>query len=209
MSDALTEARKQLAEFRKRGFRGGYHLVAPMKALIDAHKALTADRDEWKRLFSECHPIHLDGVKRAEKAEREVARLSAGVASPTHAPSESVSGLEFHSDAPNASVESPTDEDRAALIHLLFDQVPEDWDENDIGILTDEILAAGFRRQAPITDAQVSAACEAFWAHPDIMGGAPSTRAALEAARAARRQVSEPPTVVPTEDTTPTNGVGA
>lgn len=30
---------------------------------------------------------------------------------------------------------------RASLIHMLFDQVPEDWDENDIGILADAIEA--------------------------------------------------------------------
>jgi hypothetical protein len=31
--------------------------------------------------------------------------------------------------------------DRKRLIHVLWDQVPEDWDENDIGILVDAILA--------------------------------------------------------------------
>lgn len=45
----------------------------------------------------------------------------------------------------------PTDDEREALVHLLFDQVPEDWDENDIGILADAILEGGFRRQGPIT----------------------------------------------------------
>lgn len=31
------------------------------------------------------------------------------------------------------------DEARASLIHMLFDQAPDDWDENDIGILADAI----------------------------------------------------------------------
>lgn len=42
-----------------------------------------------------------------------------------------------------ASVTTPTeagDDKRKELIHVLFDQVPEDWDENDIGILADAIM---------------------------------------------------------------------
>lgn len=30
---------------------------------------LEQERDEFKRLFTECHPVHLDGLRRAESAE--------------------------------------------------------------------------------------------------------------------------------------------
>lgn len=42
---------------------------------------LRAERDEFRRLFTECHPVHLDGVKRAEKAEAERDALAAVVES--------------------------------------------------------------------------------------------------------------------------------
>lgn len=29
---------------------------------------------------------------------------------------------------------------RDAVVHLLFDQAPDDWDENDIGLLADELI---------------------------------------------------------------------
>jgi len=32
---------------------------------------LEAERDEWRRKFTDCHPIHLDGVQRAFRAEAE------------------------------------------------------------------------------------------------------------------------------------------
>lgn len=44
----------------------------------------------------------------------------------------------------SVSAYTPTDDEHAALVHVLWDQVPEDWDENDIGILADAVLAAGF-----------------------------------------------------------------
>ncbi|MBS0231768.1 MAG: hypothetical protein JSS52_11505 [Proteobacteria bacterium] len=59
---------------------------------------------------------------------------------------------------------APTDDEHAALVHVLWDQVPEDWDENDIGILADAVLAAGFHRtvQGEPSDAQADAARIAF-----------------------------------------------
>lgn len=43
---------------------------------------------------------------------------------------------------------------RASLIHMLFDQMPEDWDENDIGILADAIeeWQASHPREVQVTD---------------------------------------------------------
>lgn len=61
---------------------------------------------------------------------------------------------------------APTDDEHAALVHVLWDQVPEDWDENDIGILADAVLAAGFHRtvQGEPSDAQVQRLREAVFA---------------------------------------------
>lgn len=42
---------------------------------------------------------------------------------------------------------APGGDEREALVHLLFDQCPEDWDESDIGILADAILDFYARRQ--------------------------------------------------------------
>lgn len=47
------------------------------------------------------------------------------------------------------------EEARASLIHMLFDQVPEDWDENDIGILADAIEEWQASRE--VTEAEVEA----------------------------------------------------
>lgn len=46
------------------------------------------------------------------------------------------------------------DTERDKLVHVLWDQVPEDWDENDIGILADAILVEFL----PEHDKQVRAA---------------------------------------------------
>lgn len=52
------------------------HSREDIPALLDLVDELIADRDEWRRKFSECHSIHLDGVIRASDAEAEDARLS-------------------------------------------------------------------------------------------------------------------------------------
>ena len=63
-------------------------------------------------------------------------------------------------------------------------------------LATLEAIAAGVWPRGTVTDAEVEAAVQAFWAHPDPTGGPISMRAALEAARGAR---------VSAENTTPTN----
>lgn len=92
---------------------------------------------------------------------------------------------------------APTDEDREALhaiVHYTNDQTAEyPRDEDFERVLTDRILTAGFRRQVPITDAQVEAAAHSIYVA--IVGGpitrgeaadryADVARTALEAARA-------------------------
>ncbi|HAN25818.1 MAG: hypothetical protein CMH36_10030 [Microbacterium sp.] len=44
---------------------------AGLPALIEENERLRAERDEFKRLFGECHPVHLDGVQRARVAESQ------------------------------------------------------------------------------------------------------------------------------------------
>lgn len=45
--------------------------AAGVPALIEENERLRAERDEFKRLFGECHPVHLDGVQRARVAESQ------------------------------------------------------------------------------------------------------------------------------------------
>lgn len=45
---------------------------------------------------------------------------------------------------------APSDTDHKAIVHVLFDQMPDTWDEGDIGILADAILEAGFSRSQPV-----------------------------------------------------------
>ena len=77
------------------------------------------------------------------------------------------------------------DDDREALkkvwvsyTHTTPEEANEWWWRDAVG-LADAILAAGFRRQPPITDAQVEAAESALGWNV----GATNMRAALEAAR--------------------------
>lgn len=100
-----------------------------LDALIAEHERVIADRDEWKRLFSECHPVHMDGVRRAALAERELERLTT----------------------------PPTDDECEALYDGAWRAISgrdEPWGgcaEREKVMRVAE-FAAGFRRQGPITD---------------------------------------------------------
>lgn len=86
-----------------------------------------------------------------------------------------------------AEVESlttpPADDEREALARIL-----PAWDRNGYLVweecldIADAILAAGFRRQGPISDAQVEAALSAYAVHAEL-ASSHAMRAALEAAR--------------------------
>lgn len=52
-------------------------------SLIGRVREAEAERDEFKRLFSECHPIHLDGVQRAHAAEAVIERVRALLDAPS------------------------------------------------------------------------------------------------------------------------------
>lgn len=83
----------------------------------------------------------------------------------------------------------PTGDEREALIAWIdawYDRTAgpgESWVTSD---LADAFIAAGFRRQGPITDAQIEAARLSLWVN---CGNLPASvvRAALEAAREADR----------------------
>jgi hypothetical protein len=58
----------------------------------------------------------------------------------------------------------PTDVERSMLEATISDALFDwDGDTRPAGRITEYVLAAGFRRQGPITDAQVEAAAEALW----------------------------------------------
>lgn len=87
---------------------------------------------------------------------------------------------------------SALDDEREALADLIAeerDKWPRRADDMDSEELAATILAAGFRRQGPITDAQVEAATEArdLYESDDSLSAwdnrLAETRAALEAAR--------------------------
>jgi hypothetical protein len=70
---ALEEAERQ----RRLSQSGWAEALQDRGRIAAALEEAERERDEWKRLFSECHPVHLDGVRRAYEAEREVERLKA------------------------------------------------------------------------------------------------------------------------------------
>jgi hypothetical protein len=65
---AENESLRVEAEDANAGYRA---VVDHLSELAAENKRLRAERDEFKRLFGECHPVHLDGVQRARVAESQ------------------------------------------------------------------------------------------------------------------------------------------
>jgi len=63
---------------------------------------------------------------------------------------------------------APSDTDHKAIVHVLFDLMPDTWDEGDIGILADAILEDGLSRSQPvqveITDEMIERGARAIFA---------------------------------------------
>jgi hypothetical protein len=72
----------------------------------------------------------------------------------------------------------PTEDEREVLRRILFDDRTFRTTEQ----IVDGILAAGFRRPGPVTDAEVEAALRA-WMNADTPSSEDAMRAALDAAR--------------------------
>ena len=73
MNDNLIEEARRPKAIKKAEMNTWIQRLAD--ALEVAEKRATeaeAERDEFKRLFAECHPIHRDGVQRAYVAEKEL-----------------------------------------------------------------------------------------------------------------------------------------
>lgn len=75
----------------------------------------------------------------------------------------------------------PTDDEREALAAIC-----REYAYRPVGQEVDAILAAGFRRQGPITDAQVQAARDSLYRQGNRYPSMEDMRAALEAAEATR-----------------------
>lgn len=62
----MTPSDASLTKLLRKGWRGDTASDLMAEA-ADRIEALVEERDEFKRLFSECHRVHLDGVQRAHE----------------------------------------------------------------------------------------------------------------------------------------------
>jgi len=153
-------------------------------------EALRALADEHERVVGELSARDAEDVRRSEEGrtdwdyEQRIAALTVNPDAP----------IPYAGHGPEyvVNLTPPTDDEREALANLIPLGFTERDGVRDVYEAADRILAAGFRRQGPITDAQVEAAAraiQAFEGNPKYWRDFEQhARAALEAARDAREE---------------------